>query len=156
MLTYCVCRAESQTVFEDFWFSLKNITQSSGKKVFYRMKSRKTQWHRKSQMNFQFHIWNYFWWNIQHRKKLFKREKPTWLVFESGRNNKSLTRFALISAVPDKEVIIVGGSTENSPSSSFNSLNELTCEIASYNEATGTTIGQVCDYVFGRGTYLRR
>ena len=54
-------------------------------------------------------------------------------------------------AVPDKEVVIVGGSTTSVSSTMYNSLNEIACTIASYNQVTMTSTDQVCDYVFGRG-----
>jgi len=56
-----------------------------------------------------------------------------------------------LGPVPDKEVVIVGGSTTSVSSTMYNSLNEITCTIASYNQVTMTSTDQVCDYVFGRG-----
>ena len=74
-------------------------------------------------------------------------------LFEIPSSNWAIYDFFLSSflAIPDKEVVIVGGSTTSVSSTMYNSLNKITCTIASYNQATMTYTDQVCDYVFGRG-----
>ena len=61
-------------------------------------------------------------------------------------------------AVPEKEVVIVGGSTSAADSTQFYSgatnqasPTDVDCTIASYTAATGTTTDMVCDFVFGKG-----
>ena len=63
--------------------------------------------------------------------------------------------FILLAGVPQKEVVIVGGTETNmfyTGVANQASPTATECEIASYQTATNTETNQICDFVFGRGT----